>query len=61
MGNDAYITRHQAAHIANVHLRTIDRWLAEGILTSHRIRTGRTVRIERAELDKLLTPTPHGD
>lgn len=58
MGNDTYVTRQEAARIAFVHLRTIDRWLDDGTLTRHQARKGRAVRIKRAELDELITPVP---
>lgn len=59
MGNDTYVTRQEAARIARVHLRTISRWLDDGTLTRHHVRTGRAVRvhIERAELDRVIKPT----
>lgn len=59
--NTPYITRQEAAHIAYVHLRTIDRWLNDGLLTRHQTRKGRAVRINRTELDQLITPTATTD
>lgn len=45
----------QAAAIAGVTARTIDRWLAEGVLTKRK-RRGR-VLVDREELRGLLDPS----
>lgn len=58
MENEDFITRQEAARIAFVHLRTIDRWLDDGTLTRHQTRKGRAVRIRRTELNELITPVP---
>lgn len=52
-----WLTRQEAASRGRVNIRTVDAWLAAGLLTRHRI--GRkAVRIDLAELELLLSPTP---
>ncbi len=53
--NTTYITRKEAAHLANVNLRTIDRWLTNGTLTREHTPTGR-VRIRRTQVEQIITP-----
>lgn len=48
-----YITRAEAALHARVSPRTIDRWRAEGLLTTHR-KGPRRVRIDPDELSRLI-------
>lgn len=50
-----YITRNEAANHAGVSPRTIDRWRAEGLLTTHRVRH-RFVCIDPDELNRLVRP-----
>jgi excisionase family DNA binding protein len=45
------------AEYANVSQRTIRRWIAEGRLRAYRAGP-RLVRIDRAELDRLIRPIP---
>lgn len=52
-----WLTRQQAVDRSGRTLRTVDRWLADGVLTRHTTGTGH-VRIDAAELDLLLTPVP---
>lgn len=52
-----WLTRQQAVDRAGRSLRTVDRWLADGLLTRHLTGTGH-VRIDPDELDALLAPVP---
>lgn len=45
------------AAYANVSQRTIRRWIADGRLRAYRAGS-RLVRIDRAELDRLIRPIP---
>lgn len=47
------ISRRQAARVAGVHPRTIDRWRNEGLLTTWRLHNG-SVLVSRLELATLL-------
>ena len=54
-----YVTRSEAAELAGVDLRTIDRWADRGLLTRYKIgHTRENVRFKRIQLNKLLTPAP---
>lgn len=50
------ITQAQAAEELCVDVSTIRRWIAAGKLTAFRVGNARTIRIDRASLDDLLTP-----
>lgn len=53
------ITRQQAADRAGLSIQTIDRYLAQGLLTKYKAGpTKRFVRVDSAELDELLRPEP---
>ena len=55
-----WVTRKQAAAIAGVNIRTIDRWLRTpemGLKIHRRGGVGSSVFIRRAELEDLLRPT----
>lgn len=56
-GTTEWLTRRQAADRAGVHLRTVATWLSTGVLTRHRVGVN-GVRVDAAEVDALLTPTP---
>jgi excisionase family DNA binding protein len=47
-----YLSRSDVHRITGASLRTVDRWIADGGLTS--IRHGRTRRVARANLDAFL-------
>jgi excisionase family DNA binding protein len=51
-----WLTRHQAADRADVHLRTVARWLADGTLTRHLVHGRSRVRIDADELDRATVP-----
>lgn len=51
------ITVAEAADIAQVHDRTVRRWLREERITKHVTGTGR-VRVSEAEVRRLVTPAP---
>lgn len=55
-----WLTRSEAAERSGRKLRTVDRWLAAGLLTRHVTGTGH-VQIDADELDALLTPVPADD
>lgn len=48
-----WLTRAEAAEHARASLRTIDRWIKSGRVPVHRV--GRSVRIDRAALDAVIT------
>lgn len=50
-----WVTRSQAAEIANVHVRTVDNMLTDGRLTKHKNGFGR-VLIDRFELERHMEP-----
>jgi excisionase family DNA binding protein len=54
---DDLITVGEAAVIAGVDPKTVRRWYREARITKHVTGTGR-VRVSRAEILKLSTPTP---
>lgn len=55
--HEHWLTRRQAADRAGCGIRTVDRWLAAGLLARYTTPTGH-VRIDPAQLDALRTPTP---
>lgn len=57
---ERWLTRQQAAERARVHVRTVDRWLAEGVLTRHSVAV-RGTRVDAQEIDALMTPVPADD
>lgn len=52
-----YVTQSAAAKYLNVTDRTIRNLIARGSLTGYRL-GARAIRVDRAELDALLTPIP---
>lgn len=52
-----YVTQSAAAEYLNVTDRTIRNLIARGSLTGYRL-GARAIRVDRAELDALLTPIP---
>ena len=52
-----YVTQAAAADYLNVTERTIRNLIARGDLTGYRL-GARAIRVDRAELDALLTPIP---
>ncbi|MFP7833093.1 helix-turn-helix domain-containing protein [Marisediminicola sp. LYQ134] len=55
--DEAYLTRAQAADELQVSVRTVDRYIADGILTITKLPGARLVRIPRSAIKALLTPT----
>jgi hypothetical protein len=56
-----WLTREQAARIANVTPRTIDRWRGDGLLTTYRTESGRAHRpvlVKRDDVAKALEVAP---
>lgn len=53
-----FLTRNQAAVYADCSVRTIDRWMREGLLTRHTAFGGRRVMIDRFEIDRAMQPVP---
>lgn len=43
-----------------VHERTVRRWIAQGHVTAYRLPGSRLIRVDAAEIDKLLRPIPAG-
>jgi len=54
-----WITRQDAAIRAGVALRTIDRWRAEGRLTTYKVR-GLYVRLSEVEVSQMIDPETEG-
>lgn len=52
-----FMTQQSAAEYADCTVRTIRNFIARGELTGYRLGT-RSIRVDRAELDALLTPIP---
>ena len=52
------LSRGEAAQTAGVSLRTIDRWRAEGKLTTYRRR--RSIKVNASELEDLCSYEPTG-
>ena len=50
-------SRREAANHADVSVRTVARWLADGLLSKHTDRRGR-VYVDPQELEELITPQP---
>lgn len=55
--NTRFMTQQSAAEYADCTVRTIRNFIARGDLTGYRLGT-RSIRVDRAELDALLTPIP---
>lgn len=53
---DGFLTRKQAAAVADVAVGTIDRWIREHKLTKFRVRQSQWVLVSERELAALLTP-----
>lgn len=51
------MTQQSAAEYADCTVRTIRNFIARGELTGYRL-GARSIRVDRAELDALLTPIP---
>lgn len=47
-----YLTRNEAAEMAGVNWRTIDRWRSKGLLTTHKLR--HLILIDPEELKELM-------
>lgn len=57
-GRTEFVTRVQAAQLANVDVRTIDRWANGGLITRHKIGGLQWVRFKRSEVLDMLKPQP---
>lgn len=55
-----WLTQKEAAQRIGVTDRTIRNLIARGALKGYRVRGSRAIRIDRHELDSLLTPIPAG-
>lgn len=53
-----WLSQVQAAEYIGVTDRTIRNYIARGILPAARVRGSRAIRINRADLDALMTPIP---
>lgn len=58
LGMTRLITQQQAARFAGVTDRTIRNWISEGHLTGYRLPTGRAVRVDADELQKIMRVIP---
>jgi len=52
------ITQQEAAKFARVTDRTIRNWISEGHLTGYRLPTGRAVRVDQDELQRIMRVIP---
>jgi len=52
------ITRSEAAELADVDVRTIDRWANEHRITRYKIGGMQWVRFKRSEIEAMVTPVP---
>ncbi len=53
---EEYLTIAEAAAVAHVSKRTVERWVAGGVVRV--VRVGRVVRIRRRDLERVLAPPP---
>lgn len=53
-----WLSQHEAADYLGVSDRTIRNYISRGILAGHRVRGSRLIRVDRADLDRLLSPIP---
>lgn len=61
MTNETYMTKKDAAEALGVSVKTVERWIARGILKAYRFGP-RRVLISQTEVDNALTeidPTSH--
>lgn len=63
MGEDASIERRwlsqqEVADYLGVTDRTVRNYIARGVLPAKRLRGSRLVRIDREDVDRMLTPIP---
>jgi excisionase family DNA binding protein len=58
LGMTRLITQQQAAKFAGVTDRTIRNWISEGHLTGYRLPTGRAVRVDQDELQRIMRVIP---
>lgn len=56
---DGMLTRPVAAKLLNINVRHLDALIAEGEI--HAVRLGKSVRIPKWAIDRLLQPTPTPD
>lgn len=55
---DEFITRAEAADLAGVDTRTIDRWANEGKIVRHKVAGRQWVRFRRAEIEAMTRVEP---
>lgn len=55
-----WLSQREAAEYLGVTDRSIREYIARGVLPARRIKSGRNIRIDVADLDKLLEPIPAG-
>jgi excisionase family DNA binding protein len=53
-----YVTRHEAAQLAGVSVRTIDNYIKRGRLGAYHREGMRTIWLRRSDLDEFLTIRP---
>lgn len=56
-----WLTKEEAAEFLRVRPRTIDRWVAEGIIMKYRIADLQSVRFNKEELETLVQPVQTGE
>jgi len=55
-----WLSQAEAAEYLGVTDRTVRNYISRGQLPGHRVRGSRLVRIDRGDIDKLLSPIPVG-
>jgi excisionase family DNA binding protein len=55
-----WYSQQEAAEYLGLTDRTIRNYIRRGVLPASRVRGGRTIRIDVADLDGLLRPVPSG-
>jgi excisionase family DNA binding protein len=53
-----YVTRHEAAQIVGVNVRTIDSYIKRGLLVTYHRKGMNTIRLRRSDLEEFLTWHP---
>ncbi|MEI2713400.1 MAG: helix-turn-helix domain-containing protein [Nocardioides sp.] len=53
-----WLSQAEAADYIGVTDRTIRNYIARGLLPARRVRGSRLIKIDRADLDNMLTPIP---
>lgn len=58
---EATLTRAQAAELAGVDVRTVDRWANDGLITRYKLGGMQWVRFMPSEIEAMRRPVADGD